>query len=304
MNANRHITLFPVLLMLLLMGAIFSAPCAAAPVTLRSEVEVSGAKISLADLLPSGSERISSLDPRTIFFGDAPQPGKTRVLSVSEVRARLAECKVPASSLVVSGSIHVRRAGYALSLDTVRDRIAAFLKEERSANNGSSEAPENALKQNSSPRLSNLQIPAGLMAREKDPQLEVTSIRRDAFSHDLLIHLRCRRRAVCGSFLVLASPALGLREFSLRNFSDSILASRWEASRKAVSRRSRSSAPVLVQPGKSAMLVLQGQGMRITLPVICLQRGSLAQQVAVRDSQTRTILQAKVVGPGQLQSAF
>jgi hypothetical protein len=304
MNANRRFARLYISGMALLAVAVFPVPCVAAPVTLRTEVEVSGAKISLADLLPSGSEKISSLDPRAIFFGDAPQPGKIRVLSVSDVRAHLAEGKVPAGSVLVAGSIHVRRAGYALSRDAVRERIAAFLKEERSANNGSSEAPENALKQNSSPRFSDLQIPAGLMASEKDPELEVTSIRRDAFAHDLVIHLRCRRREVCGSFLVLASPAPGTSEFSSRNFSDSAIASGLRASQQPVALRAHNSAPMLVEPGKSAVLVLQGQGMRITLPVVCLERGSLAQQVAVRDPQTRKILQAKVVGRGQLSSTF
>jgi len=52
------------------------------------------------------------------------------------------------------------------------------------------------------------------------------------------------------------------------------------------------------------VLVLQGAGMRITVPVICLQRGSLNQQVSVRNVLTRKILQAKVVGPGHLWSAF
>jgi len=202
-----------------------------------------------------------------------------------------------------------RSAKYAISQDQVRGTIAAFLKKEQSSNIPSANKRSNELRDNGSdrivvPRLANLKIPANLMACEKDPELEVTSIRRDAFAHDLLIHLRCRRREVCSSFLVTASAAPGIREFSSRIFSGPGFASELSAPRRAVFRGMRHSAPALVEPGKSAMLVLQGQGMRITVPVICLQRGSLAQQIAVRDALTRKILQAKVVGPGQLQSAF
>ncbi|HEY1799383.1 MAG TPA: flagella basal body P-ring formation protein FlgA [Terriglobales bacterium] len=200
-------------------------------------------------------------------------------------------------------------AKYAISQDTVRDTIAAFLKKEQSANSPSANKGSNELRDNGPDRivvpcLADLKIPADLMAREKNPELEVTSIRRDAFAHDLLIHLRCRRREACGSFLVLASPASGIREFPSRNFSGPVPTSELSATRPAVLRRARHSAPVLVEPGKPAVLVLQGQGMRITLPVTCLERGSLDQQVSVRDPMTRKIVQAKVVGPGQLQSAF
>lgn len=208
---------------------------------------------------------------------------------------------------------------YAISEEWVRDTIAAFLEKAqsaniRSANNGSSAkngSANNGVNQERSngpdqivPRLAELKIPADLVSSEKDPELEVTSVRRDAFSHDLLIHLRCRRREVCGSFLVLAPSASSTAELLSQNFSAAAFPSGLRPPRQAVTRRSRNSAPPLVEPGKSAVLVLQGEGMRITVPVICLQRGSLAQQVAVRDAQTRKILQAKVVGPGQLWSAF
>jgi hypothetical protein len=198
-------------------------------------------------------------------------------------------------------------AKYAISQETVRGTIAAFLKKEQSANipsanKGSSELRDNAPDQAVAPRLADMKIPADLTAREKDPDLEVTSIRRDTFAHDLLIHLRCRRRAVCSSFLVTASAAPGIREFSSRDFFASGSALQSGAARHPAS--PRHSAPMLVEPGKSAVLVLQGQGMRITVPVTCLERGSLDQQVSVRDLLTRKILQAKVVGPGQLQSAF
>jgi flagella basal body P-ring formation protein FlgA len=44
--------------------------------------------------------------------------------------------------------------------------------------------------------------------------------------------------------------------------------------------------------------------MRIVLPVVCLQRGSFAQRINVRDPETRKILQAEVVGVGRLQTTF
>ena len=47
---------------------------------------------------------------------------------------------------------------------------------------------------------------------------------------------------------------------------------------------------MLVRSGKTAILVLEGDYIRMTLPVMCLQNGGLGQQVRVISKETKKTL--------------
>jgi flagella basal body P-ring formation protein FlgA len=61
------------------------------------------------------------------------------------------------------------------------------------------------------------------------------------------------------------------------------------------------SDPVLIQPGRMAVLVIDGDGFRITQPVMPLRRARLGELVRVTDPLTHRSLVARVSGKGMLR---
>jgi hypothetical protein len=55
---------------------------------------------------------------------------------------------------------------------------------------------------------------------------------------------------------------------------------------------------ILVRSGKAAVLVFEGDFLRMTLPVMCLQNGGLGQQVRVLNKETRKTYLAHVTALG------
>ena len=62
--------------------------------------------------------------------------------------------------------------------------------------------------------------------------------------------------------------------------------------------------PVLARPGKPAILVMQGQDVRIIMNVIPLQGGIRGQSILVRDPGTSRVMTAEVVGDDRLEASF
>jgi Chaperone for flagella basal body P-ring formation len=69
------------------------------------------------------------------------------------------------------------------------------------------------------------------------------------------------------------------------------------------SRRQPRLAELLVRSGKSATLVYEGQNLRMTLPVLCLQNGARGQHVRVISKDRKKVYLARVIGPGIVTSA-
>jgi hypothetical protein len=57
-----------------------------------------------------------------------------------------------------------------------------------------------------------------------------------------------------------------------------------------------------VRSGRFAMLVLDGEYVHLTFPVLCLQNGGRGQQVRVISKDTKKRYRARVIGPGLLTS--
>jgi hypothetical protein len=108
-------------------------------------------------------------------------------------------------------------------------------------------------------------------------------MRLDSFRHALEVRLRCVQRAACSSFLVylhLSQPVIA----------------EWRP--ESLAERDRVSAEFLTQPGKFATLVLSDRAMRISMPVICLERGIQGQQIRVMDSASHRVFRAEVQSTG------
>ena len=61
---------------------------------------------------------------------------------------------------------------------------------------------------------------------------------------------------------------------------------------------------VLVHSGKAVVLVFEGDFLRMTLPVICLQNGGLGQQVRVLNKETKKTYWARVTALGVVTSVL
>ena len=63
-------------------------------------------------------------------------------------------------------------------------------------------------------------------------------------------------------------------------------------------------ADVWVRSGKAAVLVFEGEFIRMTLPVLCLQSGGRGQRVRVVNRETKRTYLARVTGPGVVTSVL
>jgi hypothetical protein len=61
---------------------------------------------------------------------------------------------------------------------------------------------------------------------------------------------------------------------------------------------------MLVRSGKAAVLVFEGDFLRMTLPVMCLQNGGRGQRVRVLNKETKKTYFARVTGPGVVTSTL
>jgi Chaperone for flagella basal body P-ring formation len=243
-------------------------------VPLREEVEVHGRVIRLADLLPTDAPRELRDDAAKVELGRAPQAGSERILAAAQIASCLAG-EFLARQIAIPARVTVLRQAWPLRRDAVLGAVSAFLRL-RGWRGDELPSPEE------------LQWPQDLRALDVHPNLEVTGANWDPSGQGLSFRLRCADRTLCGSFLVQMQSARTLLS----------------APRHALLMAPRAASPPLARPGRTAMLILEGAGIRISLPVICLEQGGLRQQVRVRDLRGRRVFHAEVVGAGLLHATF
>ena len=118
--------------------------------------------------------------------------------------------------------------------------------------------------------------------------LRVEDVFWDSIRRVVQIRMACEQSAMCLPFLINARVSQA-NESAVRDKLSRGMA-------PAVGRSQR--AKTLVQNGKPATLFVQNQGLRITTPVVCLQRGTEGQWVRVRIAKSKSIVLAQVVGAG------
>jgi hypothetical protein len=138
-------------------------------------------------------------------------------------------------------------------------------------------------------------LPEGFTTVTPHPPLEVTTLTLNAGGLGLRAQIRCRDRSACGSFLAeitSSNPASG------DTVSSVLLAGAMLPRRpKLLS----DLGPVLVQPGRLALLVIDGNGFRISQPVMPLKRARAGELVRVTDPRTHRSWLAQVSGNGMLR---
>jgi hypothetical protein len=238
-------------------------------IALREVVEVQEETIRLSHLLPSDAPiRLRQLAV-AVELGRSPQPGSVRVLEASQIIDALHAWPELWHGFSIPDRVLIRRVGWTIQRTAVEAAILKFLGRSGAAKLLDAKWQESTI-----------------TAREENPAVEVLGMRRALREKGYELRLRCVARAACNSFVVhlYANPD----SFSVTHAQSS----------------TPGATPWLAQSGKKAMLRLEGDAMSIVLPVICLERGELGENIRVLDISRHRVLHAQIVGPGVLQARF
>ncbi len=121
--------------------------------------------------------------------------------------------------------------------------------------------------------------------------MEVASVRWDALIHSIEVRMRCQRNA-CLPFVLQVQPGAGETIPPAKNSIHSLAGT--GQSLPVLERRGRS----LVRAGEIVTVVWEQDGVRVTRPVVCLDRGDAGQLVRTRNQQGGRIVRARVLGTG------
>ena len=273
------------------MFAVVSLPCAAEPactkLAVESTVEIGRGELTLADLLAPGRCPQWREAAAQVSLGAAPQLGSARVLDGRRVRLLLEalanhpEQKVEeARGMQIPERIVVQRGGAAKSCAD----IAGFLA-------GAAPADEMA----GAP--SGWQEKVDCAATRGIPESALLELSKTIWNAGLQrweFALRCARPEDCVPFLVWvrADAPRGVVQRT------ALLA---ESATRALA-KAGSGGERLVKRGQVAMLTWEQGGIRVVLPVTCLDAGGLGEFVRVRFRNGARTLQAEVVGEGTLRA--
>jgi len=252
-------------------------------VRLLPVVEVDHSPVLLSDLLPAGVDDVIRNTSASVVLCPAPQPGSVRLLQAEEIMRPVASHPELLAALSIPSRVIVRDSIQPIRQESVREAIAEFVRA-----HGWGELPATA----------RLEWPESLAAREEHALLRVTAVAWDERQQTPQFRLRCTPRSACGDFLVhvvLPAPVSDVWQRHLV----SPTALRLTSGAMGVP-----SGPVLAQRGKPALLVFEGGGMRVSLPVICAEPGTLHQQIRVFDRQNHHVFYGDVVGEGLLHASL
>ena len=254
------------------------------PVRLQEVVAVRHETVFLSDLLPSDATAALRMAGAAIELCRAPQPGSIRILGSEEIARRMAGASDLLRGLVVPPRITIRSYGWPIGKEPIRQAIADYL--------GSRGWKRDVL------ATAKVEWPETLAANEENFRLQVTGSEWNSHLQTLLARLRCSNHSACGSFLVRLFLPPGVEAPQRLGSEIAQESNRFESAVKAAP-----SGPPLAERGKSATLLLQGENVRFSVPVYCIDTGALKQWIRVVDSRHR-LFRAEVVGAGLLRAAL
>lgn len=247
------------------------APC---PAVVRSEVEISGADFSLADLLGPAACPALRKAAAQVRLGRAPLAGSTRVFAGEELRAQIermqqGDAPLRRSSVEVPERVVVRLAGKRVSCAEIWARLFG----ERDF------------------------TPVGCGIGERvasGGDFEIVRRSWDPLREDWNMVVRCKRPGDCAPFLVRV-PETAALELGLERLKQAGRAGRTDS--KGTNLRE-----IVVRPGQSATLLWEEHGIRLRIPVICLDGGAKGAMVRARLRSGGRTLQAVVVDAGTVRA--
>ncbi len=291
---------------LLLVPAAAVAEQNCGKVSVVTSAEVTGRKLVLADLLAPGVCPELRQAASAVELGSAPLPGSVRVLEGGEVRRLLVETlgalgngEIEINESEIPQRILVRHAGLTKSCDEIWETVAQQLRAHSSA--AAEFAIPAALVEDPRPRA----VDCGAANRvPHGARLELSKIFWDPALRSWEFSLHCADSRDCIPFLVrlrASSPARLIAQVPNRA-AIAVATSRSATPRQAIAPHTGSE--LLVRPGQTVTLRWEQEGIRLVLPVTCLDRGALGESVRVRIRSSNRVLRAEVIGPGELRSAL
>jgi hypothetical protein len=269
-------------------------PCR--PVTVQPNVAVPAGEVSLADLLAPGTCPQLATAAASVRLGRAPLPGSLRVLAADEVRSRLQglldqRASADRESLIqIPPRVTVRRAQATMSCGELRERLEAAL---RSYSSAASEALAAERERDFRALLTNIDCtPTNRLPQHAN--LVLLRAFWDPASREWEFSMRCAQANDCVPFLVRARADVG--RLSAAAFPHPLQPSPTQSAGISLL-----PAPV-VKPGDTLTLLWDQAGIRLVLPVVCLDRGGLGDAVRVRIKNGSRVLRAEVVGGGMLRA--
>jgi Chaperone for flagella basal body P-ring formation len=266
-----------------------SAGQACRQLAVEASVEAGPGELTLGDVLSPGACPQLRAAAVRVSLGAAPLPGSVRMLDGREIRRRIENLEGEIESsmagteknwgMAIPERIVVKRRGATKSCA----EIARFVA-------GAAAAGDLA---NAPSRWREDLECAGARGVPGDAPLELTKTGWSAALERREFALRCARPRDCVPFLVWVHEP----KAAVGAASQSLQASGASSSRTFASGRER-----LVAPGQTASLTWDQAGIRVVLPVTCLDAGGLGQFVRVRLKNAARILRAEVVGQGTLRA--
>ena len=301
-------------LLLLPRASTGQMPCR---ITVKAQVEVMPGKLSLADLLSADTCPVLARAAAAVELGSAPLAGSARVLAGAEVRAYLQKLAgnmqnssawqpamtMPIPEMFIPERISIRRAGARASCADISERLTSsevFPPTPGPADSSNSgfgtltSSPGGARRAGplfAKSLLASLMAcgAGGRIAQEAPVQSTRTVWDPVLASWD--VSARCVHSRDCVPFLVRVPGASPSAEAAFRSSSPSKVPL----------------APIgkkpMVRPGEAVTLLWDQDGIRLTVPAICLDSGAEGQRVRVRITSGGRTLPAIVVSPGILRAA-
>jgi hypothetical protein len=279
-----------------LVAGVFAAasiPSVAEPactkVAVAANVEAAREDLTLADLLRGDCPHLQEAAAQ-VSLGAAPQTGSVRMFDGIRVRAMLEEfagagvSEKQISAAEIPERIVVRRAGGTKSCE----KIAKFVAD--AAPSPSSGTP--AWEQKDVDCAAARGIP-------RDAPLELTQTAWNAALRRWEFELRCTRAGDCVPFLVWAGESK-IADSGARHHST---LSAEPSSSHSLSSTGAGGGPSISR-GQTATLIWDQAGIRVVLPVTCLDAGVVGQMVRVQLKNGPRILRAEVVGAGMLRASL
>jgi hypothetical protein len=267
----------------------------------ESGVEAEPGALTLADLLGRGACPQLRAAAARVQLGSVPRAGSVRVLDGGEVRRMLGRLEggldggslslEKIGSAIIPERIVVRRRGATKSCAEIAGFVAGS-----ALGSGAAEDMANFPSQ----WREDLDC-AGARGIPENAPLEVTKSGWSAALERWEFALRCARPGDCIPFMVWVPGSKA---------ASAMASSQSEARRRA---RASGKFPLgledgtngkqgLVKAGQTATLTWDERGIRVVLPVTCLDSGGLGQFVRVRLQNAARILRAEVVGPGTVRA--
>ncbi len=255
---------------------VAEAGCPLAEVQAR--VETANAELTLADLLPHNACVPLQQAAAQVRLGALPRSGRARVLDGREVRSQLESVTSnlgmkEIASLKIPERIVVGRAGASRSCEGIAQFLAGA-------------APAGSLSGAPTSSWDSLNCAA---ARDlpQDTPLQLAKTSWNASLHRWEFTLRCVRPRECVPFLVWLP---GENAFPKR----------------LVAAFRKYAVPVehVIKAGQTATLAWDEVGIRIVLPVTCLDAGGIGEFVRIRFKNSAAILRAEVLPDGTLRASL